>query len=105
MGKRHTPGPWVAIEPVALDYRAPLIYGAKRESLVAVAEGGGPRRAVTAAEARANAFLIAAAPELYGALEQVLREYAADGPGGFMLSGETIERARRALANCSVSEG
>jgi len=36
--------------------------------------------------------------ELCEALDQMLHDYAADGPGGFMISGETIERARRALA-------
>jgi hypothetical protein len=53
------------VEPVAIDYRAPLIYGANGSSLVAVAEDGGPKRAVSAAEARTNARLIATAPTLY----------------------------------------
>ena len=69
---KWTPGPWIVIEPVALDYRAPCIYGADKQSLVAIAEGGGPKRAVTAREARSNAQLIAAAPELYEALALLL---------------------------------
>jgi hypothetical protein len=60
----HTPGPWRVVEPVAIDYRAPLIYGADGGSLVATVEGGGRKRAVDAAEARSNAHLIAAAPDL-----------------------------------------
>lgn len=90
---KWTPGPWRVMEPVALDYRAPLIYGADQKSLVANAEGGGPRRAVAAPEARANAFLIAAAPELYEALEECLREH-----GGFTIKGECERRAVAALA-------
>jgi hypothetical protein len=59
------------IEPVALDYRAAMIVGANGGSLIACAEGGGPNRAVTAVEARANAHLIAAAPDLLEALRQI----------------------------------
>ena len=64
IGKR-TEGPWTVVEPAAIDYRAPLIYGAGGKSLVAVAEGGGPERAVDAAEARANAAFIAMAERAF----------------------------------------
>jgi len=59
-----TPGPWSVVEPVAIDYRAPLIYGADGGSLIACAEGGGPKRAVSGGEARANATLIVRACNL-----------------------------------------
>jgi hypothetical protein len=65
---KHTPGPWKVVESVALDYRAPAVYGADGRSLVAIAEGGGRERAVDAPEARANAHLIAAAPDLFAAI-------------------------------------
>jgi len=94
-GVTFTPGPWAVIEPVALDYRAPLIYGADKVSLVAIAEGGGPRRAITAPEARANAFLIAAAPDLYAALQAIASYAEAQPPNAFA----QIDRlARAALA-------
>lgn len=69
--RKPTPAPWKMIEPVALDYRAPIIVGADGGSLIACAEGGGPKRAVDAVEARANARLIASAPDLLEALRQI----------------------------------
>jgi len=89
-----TPGPWRVIQPIALDYRAPLIYGADRASLVAQAEGGGPKRAIVGAEARANAFLMAAAPELY----EVLTWFADLPDEGFDEEGRRqLTKARAAL--------
>ena len=67
---KWTPGPWRMIEPTAIGYCVPAdLRGVGDDSLVAMAAGGGPKRAVGAAEARANAHLIAAAPELYAQLE------------------------------------
>lgn len=71
-----TPRPWAVIEPAAIDYRAPLIYGADGGSLVAVAEGGGPKRAVDAAEARANAALIVRSVNMHAALLAAVEAYA-----------------------------
>ncbi len=86
------------IQPVALDYRAPLIYGADQESLVACAEGGGPRRAIDAAEARANAFLIAAAPQLYEALVALMPEGWGDDDTMDHMPGVKLARAAIAKA-------
>lgn len=81
VARSWTPGPWRMIQPIALDYRVPLVYGANAETLIATAEGGGPRRAIDAAETRANALLIAAAPELYAALVNLLAESDPYRPG------------------------
>ncbi len=64
---KHTPGPWLAVQPTAIDYRAMQIQ--TDESLIAVCCGGGPKRAISAPEERANARLIAAAPDLLEALK------------------------------------
>jgi len=65
----HTPGPWMAVEPTAIDYRATQIQ--TDASLIAVCCGGGPKRAIPIPEERANARLIAAAPDLVEALRRV----------------------------------
>lgn len=54
-----TPGPWHVVEPRAIDYRQPLVYGRGGDSLIGAAEGGGRKIAVPAPEARANAKLFA----------------------------------------------
>lgn len=72
---KHTPGPWEAVEPTAIDYRAMQIQTA--ESLIAVCCGGGPKRAISAPEERANARLIAAAPDMSDAL-RAARTYLMD---------------------------
>lgn len=68
----HTPGPWKVVTPSAIDWRDPLIYGADGQSLVAFTYGGGPVRAIASPEQRANAALIALAPQMFAALEYVL---------------------------------
>ena len=75
---KHTPGPWAAVKPIAIDYRAMQIQ--TDESLIAVCCGGGPKRAISAPEERANARLIAAAPDLRAVAEQVINVlYEASG--------------------------
>lgn len=69
---KHTPGPWKAVEPTAIDYRSMQIQ--TDESLIAVCCGGGPKRAISAPEERANARLIAAAPDLLEALRKTTGE-------------------------------
>jgi hypothetical protein len=65
---QHTPGPWKAVRESALDYRPMQIITANGESRIATCDGGGPVRAVTSPEERANAELIASAPDMLGEL-------------------------------------
>jgi hypothetical protein len=67
----HTPGPWQVFEEAALDYRPCTIFGAEGGSQVAMCCGGGRVRAIDKPEERANALLIAAAPELLEALKMM----------------------------------
>lgn len=68
----HTPGPWKVVTPAAIDWRDPQVYGENGGTLVCQTYGGGPKRAADAREQRANAALIALAPEMLAALEQVM---------------------------------
>jgi len=70
---KHTPGPWKAVEPATIDWRDPFVQTADGESTVALTCGGGPDVAIAAPAQRANARLIAAAPELLEALERIAR--------------------------------
>jgi hypothetical protein len=101
---KWTPGPWEVVEPTAIDYRAPLVYGADRQSLVAGAESGGPIRAVSASEARANARLIAAAPELYQALSALLRHFERKFVGWPATVGE-VDARNRTIAALAKARG
>lgn len=82
----HTPGPWKDCEEAAIDYRPCYIVGADGQSTVAILHGGGPKRAISKAEERANARLIAAAPDLFECAE-------------------ILEKAEEAHANCDECEG
>lgn len=70
---RHTPAPWIVVEEVAIDYRPQQILGRGGDSRVAVCLDGGPKFAVDKAEERANARLIAAAPDLLAACEFAMK--------------------------------
>ncbi len=70
----HTPLPWTTVDPAALDYREPLILGNDGTCRVAWLAGGGPKRAVDAAEARANAAFIVRACNSHEALVNVLTD-------------------------------
>lgn len=84
-----TPGPWKVFEPVAIDYRAPLIYGANGKSLIACVEGGGPNRAVDAVEARANAQRIVQCVNAHDALVEALSSIA-NGYGTVKVTDEML---------------
>lgn len=100
---KHTPGPWKAVEPAAIDWRDPFVQTADGESTVALTCGGGPGVAITAPAQRANARLIAAAPELLEALirleaELVEDKYSEDyEPSPF----ENLAIARAAIAKAT----
>jgi hypothetical protein len=57
----HTEGLLSYCRETAIDYRPNLIYGNNGGSLVAVLQGGGPRRAITGPEEDANARRLVAA--------------------------------------------
>lgn len=57
---KHTQGFLQVRRETAIDYRPNLIYGNEGGSLVAVLQGGGPRRAITGAEEDANALRLVA---------------------------------------------
>ena len=96
-----TPGPWSVYEEKALDYRPCQIIG-ECGSRIATCEGGGPKRAVTKAEERANARLIAAAPDLLAALKELTRLHG--GPvfqGDSCTEGNGIAAARDAITKAT----
>ncbi len=96
----HTPGPWRSYEPVALDYRPQHITNG--ESLVAVCAGGGPKRAIIGSEERANARLIAAAPDLLAILAEMLADSDDVDEGKLpRISAATIVRARQIIAKAT----
>lgn len=68
MTSKHTPGPWVAWQPRA-DESVPVRTGGLGITIAYVHQG-----AITNAEA--NARLIAAAPEILQALEDLLHAYS-----------------------------
>lgn len=98
MTAQHTPRPWAVYEEAAIDYR-PCTIVAECGSRVATCEGGGPGRAVTKAEERANAHLIAAAPDLLAALKELMGWH--DHTGGW--EGEAWNVARTAIAKATGS--
>lgn len=70
---RHTAGPWMVYREAAIDYRPCQIFSQKYESQIALLCGGGPDKAICGPEERANARLIASAPELLEALKAVCK--------------------------------
>lgn len=88
---KWTPGPWSFANGTLLrvsDTKAPqvVVCGVHR-----IGSQGGPARG----DPLANGRLIAAAPELYGALEACIREF---GALAHIYSDETCQRAYAALA-------
>ena len=88
--KAHTPGPWrVGIRP------GPIVYGQQGEQ---VANLHVPM--VESDENKANARLIAAAPELLAALDAIVRQMDQGGQGSTQVFNRDacIQRARAAIA-------
>ena len=98
---KHTPGPWKAVEPAAIDWRDPFVQTADGESTVALTCGGGPGVAITAPAQRANARLIASAPELLEALIEGRRAIGDhDAPNDCYATGPMTGNHYRDLVEC-----
>jgi hypothetical protein len=95
-----TPRPWRRVEPVAIDYRATLIYDSENEALIAQMCGGGRVRAIGVAEERANAALIVKAVNCHEELVAALKKIAAldQNSGSSLRARVSSEIARTALA-------
>lgn len=97
----HTPGPW-AVDPKTLEVYAPDRHG--HASAVRVAECG--RTLLPANEMRANAALVAAAPDLLAALSELVAEWDVrhadeDHRTGYTLDTGGISQARIAIARAT----
>jgi hypothetical protein len=115
---KHTPGPW-NIHPnyhafdgeptVTDDFEAITIAIAKGEQLLGEVTGwkfvegyaGGYPRVTDFEETRANAQLIAAAPELAKALQGVLEFF--NRPHSFVARREAFEKGRAALKKAGLA--
>lgn len=93
METKHTPGPWAYIVPDGYVVRHPQVYS--DTGPVCNATWLGDRRID---ELRANARLIAAAPELFNALAEIVA--AADGDGWKALDAG-FNNARTAIAKAT----
>ena len=114
MSAKHTPGPW-AVRDDGMDYACPIIdspsVGRGYYASIATAtqrdphprEGGG----IPIATARANARLIAAAPDLLAALEKAVERYGKPGGPWNVPSdpGTWIADSRAAIAKAKGVEG
>ena len=91
--QQHTPGPWAYIVPDGYVVRHPQIYS--DFGPVANATWLGENKLD---QLKANARLIAAAPELLEALEEIVS--AADGDGWSQLDAD-LRKARAAIAKAT----
>lgn len=93
---KHTPGPWVVEE----NSSPPLIWGNDYEKPVAEVELHRSYADYVDGEAQANARLIAAAPDMLEALENLVAKYNAmqDGNIGAQLTNGDFFAARAAIA-------
>lgn len=92
MNAKHTPGPWTAVQGKEWNERPRIMARNKVE----VARSGLDGFRNDSPETWANALLIAAAPELLKALEN-LAEYAADCASENDERPDALESARAAL--------
>ena len=100
---RATPRPWKRIEPVALDYRATLIYDASGEAQIATMASGGRRRAIGVAEERANAALIVTAVNERDDLIDALRKIA-DGDGCILITAQDAATKFQEIAVAALAK-
>lgn len=104
---KYTPGPWSVGHTNPKDYGGGIIHyytsvhvgsGTNRSNALATVGMGGPGATVSTPETvQANARLIAAAPELYAALERFMEIYNE----GQLPSRDALEMAEAALAKVS----
>lgn len=97
----HTPGPWWIDETAGMDSDEIIIFGPRKGcqynrrknvwEMAKIDNGCFWDNPKTKAEDWANAYLIAAAPELLAALERAVGQLSSDCPG-------TIQQARAAIA-------
>lgn len=94
MKPNHTPGPWALDNPASLIVRAPARHAASQR----IADC---RALLPDAELRANAALIAAAPELLAALQALA---AVCENEGFPYLGNVLPKARAAIAKATGAD-
>lgn len=91
----HTPGPWSVVEHnhticVQTEAQNKTKYGASRYAAIGGFDRSDPAQL---AEARANAYLIAAAPDLLEALQEMVEIAESQG--------HIVKRARAAIAKAT----
>lgn len=92
---KHTPGPWNVAE-TRLNYDT-VIRGTKSEPIALVQISG-----YSKVEGSANSVLIAAAPDLLNALQNLLVRFQHRRPGVWGESTEPVIAARAAIAKATV---
>lgn len=101
---KHTPGPWMLTEGDRFDKEMVITTQHRLdESIGCICEMDVYFTGQIGIEQEANARLIAAAPELLIALNDVLSEFAKDGHGGEFEDGEHpyVDAARAAIAKAT----
>lgn len=93
MSNKHTPGPWAHINPDGFTVRHPQVYSDTGPVCNVTWLGDG-----RIDELRANARIIAAAPDLLEALQEIVA--AADGEGWAQLDA-TLANARAAITKAT----
>lgn len=94
----HTPGPW-RVGETRHDYDC-VIRNAENDPVCVGVVAGYSKRT-----ARANARLMAAAPEMLEALKAFLRAWRSPPTGNFEERGEAYEAARTAIAKAEGRDG
>ena len=92
MNEKWMPGPWVFSEPIGAEHAEVRDKNGRR---IAVVIGGYPRRTKTE---DANAYLLAAAPDLYAALKDLYDVLYAATDGDRVWTMDKQQAARDALA-------
>ena len=98
MSTKHTPGPWT-MHPRFDDGAEVRAIAPVAWCSVATTVGSSGNQSIDAAEARANARLIAAAPDLLRALEEAIRDHDDFEDG--RLSGNTVATMYAAIAKAT----
>lgn len=99
MKTKFTPGPWSSPENKSQYSNVRDLFNGNGQRFATI-QFGSPSREVTEDEIEANARLIAAAPEMYEALENILR-LSIFKAHGTAYDQEQVEKARAALAKAS----